>query len=1318
MAPNLFALHRPAFMPRLAAAAPWTWPPERRRRVALRWLRGLGIAVAILLVLWALLWLAVPPLLKSQAQQRLGDLLGRTVTIGAVQFAPWSLQLTLRDVAIAGPDAAAKPLLQVDRIYADADWRSLFRLAPVIAALEIDAPRVNLARTAPGRYDFDDIVERLKPPPRDEPEPRPPMRFALYNLQVRDGALSFDDWPVARRHEVDKLLLSLPFLSSLPSQVEVTVEPRLAFTFDGAAFDTGAQTTPFARDRETSMTLKMGDLDLANVWPYLPPLPVDLQRGRAQADVSLHFALRDDGSQSVSLRGAVKVSDIALTDRGGAPLAAWRSLQVALADVQPLQRKAALGTVRFEGLEVMLVRDADGHFNMMKLMPPAPAGGAPDKQPPSGAQAGSAAPPQAPWQASVQSFELGGARVRWNDSLTPRAPALSFDDIDATIGPITWPVTQPAELALKGQLHQAGQEAVAARLELQGRATPAQASASVHLEEADLSVFAPYLVPSFKPQVEGRAAADAKVDWAADPPALVVNLAHAGVDALRIVDPQQARRSNEKKPRDAVAWKRLDVADVQLDVPGRKVAIGRVELHEPQFVVERARDGGLNVARWMAAPATPSGSEPDAARPVAEAVATLRGPAPWQVTLAQASLAGGQLSWRDEAAPGPTANDPVQLDVHAIRAVVEGLSWPVATAQAQLQLSAQVADPAALREQRRVRGGSIDWKGRVVAQPLALRGALRVERFPLHALERYATGAVNASLQRGQLQWRGEVALRERPRGIEANVAGDLLLADLHVFGRDPATGAVSPDELIGWQALNVRGLQVALVPSARPRIGVGEAVLSDFYSQLVLSEDGRFNVRDVARRGAPAAPPGGFAVGPQIAPTEPAKPDGAKADAPQADTAKPAQGEAAGAAAATATKPEPAAAAEPAASAVRGRLPLDISVGGLQFVNGRVDYTDRLIRPNFSAALSELNGRLGAFDSTSGEMATLELNGRIAGTGLLDVRGSLNPMADPLALDVAAKATEIELAPLSPYAGKYAGYAIERGKLSMDLHYNVQPDGRLEAKNHVILNQLTFGEHIDSPNATKLPVRLAVALLSDRNGVIDVNLPISGSINDPQFSVGGIIVKIIVNLIVKVITAPFSWLAGGSAEDLSYVAFGPGTAAMAAGADAALDKVANALQERPSLQMTVTGAADPSSEADAIREAMLQQRLLAQRRNEVLRSGSAASAPTSVPPEERERLLRAVYRDADIPDKPRNIIGLAKDIPAPEMEALLKKHMRVSEDTARQLALQRGLAVRDALVAKGLPSERMFLAAPKLHVSGEDDAAWTPRAQLSLAVR
>ena len=185
---DLLALTRPPFVPRLAAAAPWNWAPDRRRHVARRALRALAIALAVVLLMWGVLWLAVPPLLKSQAQHRLSELLGRTVTIGAVEFQPWSLRLTLRDFTVAGAAGATPPLLQVDRIHADADWRSMIRLAPIVDAFEVDAPRVHLTRTAAGRYDIDDIVERLRPPPSAAPaEPKPTARFALNNVQVRDG---------------------------------------------------------------------------------------------------------------------------------------------------------------------------------------------------------------------------------------------------------------------------------------------------------------------------------------------------------------------------------------------------------------------------------------------------------------------------------------------------------------------------------------------------------------------------------------------------------------------------------------------------------------------------------------------------------------------------------------------------------------------------------------------------------------------------------------------------------------------------------------------------------------------------------------------------------------------------------------------------------------------------------------------------------------------------------------------------------------------------------------------------------------------------
>jgi hypothetical protein len=354
--------------------------------------------------------------------------------------------------------------------------------------------------------------------------------------------------------------------------------------------------------------------------------------------------------------------------------------------------------------------------------------------------------------------------------------------------------------------------------------------------------------------------------------------------------------------------------------------------------------------------------------------------------------------------------------------------------------------------------------------------------------------------------------------------------------------------------------------------------------------------------------------------------------------------------------------------------------------------------------------------------MAALELRGRAAGTALLEVRGALNPTAEPLALDIAAKATDLELAPLSPYAGKYAGYAIERGKLSLDVSYRIEPDGRLAAKNQIVLNQLTFGERINSPEATSLPVRLAVALLTDRNGVIDLDLPLSGSVNDPQFSLFGLVLKVIGKLLVKAVTAPFALLAGGSGPDLSQLPFEPGSARFAPEGAQTLARAAKALLDRPALQLTITGLADPAEERAAMQAAALQTRLGEEQRRERARAGQPLAGDAPLPPlsvAERAALLQRLYETTPLPDRPRNLIGLLKTLPTAEVESRLRAATLVSTDTARDLALQRSLAVRNALAARGLPVDRLFLAAPRLRLTSEDDAAaWVPRAELSLAVR
>ncbi len=1224
------------------------------------WVRRVAWTAAALLLLGIVSWLAVPPLLKWQAQLRLTEALGRNVTIGQVDFKPWALALAVNDLVIAGAAPATEPLLKVVRLRVDLSLSSLLRRAPVIEALELDAPQLRVARTEAGHYDVDDLIARFTP--KTDAAPAEPVLFALYNLQVRDAQVRFDDRPAGRVHSVSALQLGLPFLSNLPAQVDVKVAPRLAFKLDGTAFDSDALATPFAQTRAGELKLVLGELDLARYLPYVPAsLPVRIARGVVSADLALQFSMPAGGAPNLSLHGAVGARDIMLTDAAGEPLLAWKQLKLGLRDVQPLARQLGFGGLQLSGVQLHAARDAGGRINLLALAAEpaaAPASGAP----PAAASAAAA------WQVSFETLELSDARVLWNDAATKPAAALQLDGLNLRVEQLQWPVKQAMAFSLGGSLRAQRDGAPAwGSFSAEGPITDHDARLTLKLDTLALEAFAPYLSAALVPRVEGRLSAQATLDWsaAAGAPRLKLAIDSATLDALRLREP--AERGARTAP-EALSFKQIVLADVQLDVTGRSVVLGSVKLLQPSVAVAREADGRLNLQRWVVAPAAPSAASAPASRaPVVE-------PA-WNVQVKELLLDGGQLRVSDALARrGDAPAEPLRFDVSQLRLALQNLQWQTdrAVPAARVQLRAFVAAPGAAREPG---AGAVEWKGQVGVQPLLANGTLRIERFPVHLFEPYFGAKLQLSLLRAEAGYTGNLALASSAAGLDVQAAGDVLLGDVHVSARGGG------DKLLSWQSFGLKGVKFAMKPGARPQLEIGEAALNDFYSRVVITEQGRFNLQDLGAAPAPA----GAASAPPVA----AVGGGASATAPEAG------------------------------------LPLDIHIGATKLSNGKVDFSDRFVRPNYSAALTELNGSLGALRSDTRETATLEVRGRAAGTALLEIGGQINPFAKPLALDITAKATDLELAPLSPYAGKYAGYAIERGKLSMEVAYKIDADGKLDAKNQVILNQLTFGEKIDSPDATKLPVLLAVALLKDRHGVIDINLPVSGSLNDPQFSIGGIIWKVILNLLTKALTAPFALLAGAASEDLSLVEFRPGTALVSAGGSSAIDKVAKALIDKPGLKMTVTGAADPVSEREAFLSAALEARLATEARREALRSGApaaaagasaAASALVPLGAEERARALRQLYKDTEIPNKPRNALGFVKDIPGPEMEALLKSRLVVSSETMRELAVQRGITVRDALIAKGLPSERLFLAAPKLRASGEGEAGWTPRVQLNLS--
>jgi len=1327
----------PAWRTRLAAAA-------RGGGRAGRWLRRFVIGLAVLAVL---AWIAVPLVVRYLGESQGSRLVGRPLRIGAVHFNPLTLRMRLEDVAIAGTAPGQPDAFAFRSLALALKWRTVWEGAPVASEAVLEAPVVRVARTGPGHFDVDDIISRML---ERKTERGHALQWAVYNIRIENGRVEFDDRPVGRRHLVEQLTLGVPFVSTLPEDEEVRVQPRLAFVLDGARYDSLAQATPFHLDRTGTFELHTGDVALA---PWLAYWPAALgwrpTQGRVRADATLAFSTPPKGAAHWSLAGELRVDDLALVDAAGAPLVGWRGLALRMREIQPFERKATFDRIAIDGLDLALDRDARGELNLVRAFRQAPAGApsASAASPASGGTSASAASAAAvsaeaapaPWRVAADTIDVSG-RVAWRDASVAPVAAYAVEDLRVRIAHVRWPLppgpvasapaaapaasapasamsasasalasapaptasapppapkaTQPSDgvrvqatarwvpaapasasaAAPHGPAKAASAPAGPATLALEGSIGERASELEARIERLPLAPLRPYLSQRGAPATEGELSTRVRARWDGMPAAApeTVDVAQLEVDELRLHGAGRAAP--------ATAWRHLQLENLHADLPRREITLERVKLGQPEVWLERDSGGTLNVARWWGGGA---GAGDDAAtRPAAPPAAAGDRPG-WQVLIGGAAIADGKLHWRDAPAAGPVA-----LDVDTLQLDADGLAWPAGgRAPARLKLKARVApgDRSA-----GAGAGRLDFEGSLGLSPVAWQGRLRVERLPLHAADAYLAAASPVRLLHADVGWRGTVEGAATPQGLKLAAKGDALLTDLHARARyaaDPA--AAGGEDLLSWQSLAVRGTDLALTPGQVPRLGVGDIALAGAYARLVVTEEGHFNLTDLAPPAAASAPAGAASAA-----TEPAS------------AAAPLQAAAAGSA--------------PAGAAPGGAAPPDIRIGGIHWSDTRLQYTDRLIRPNYSAELSELSGSLGAFSTRAPDLAPLVLKGRIEGTGVLDVQGELNPLAKPLALDIRARAHDIELAPLSPYAGKYAGYAIERGKLTMNVHYKVQPDGRLEATNQVVLNQLTFGDKVDSPSATKLPVLFAVALLKDRNGVIDVNLPIGGSINDPQFSVGGIIWKLILNLLERAITAPFSLLAGGGEHDLSQVLFVPGTPRLKEGSDETLDKVAKALQERPGVQLTITGLADADQEHADLQAANLEARLVGLRRTELLQAGEAAVPDVpEVSPEDRTRLVKRLYADTKLPGKPRNVLGLAKDLPQPEMETRLREGLPLPADAARALAVQRAAVVRDALVARGLPNERMFVASPKVHGAGSaEPGEWLPHVQLELSSR
>ena len=621
------------------------------------------------------------------------------------------------------------------------------------------------------------------------------------------------------------------------------------------------------------------------------------------------------------------------------------------------------------------------------------------------------------------------------------------------------------------------------------------------------------------------------------------------------------------------------------------------------------------------------------------------------------------------AAKPPPANPPAKgkadrpwvfkvkrasVDRYAVRFEDRTTDPPVEIALDRLQLRAENAT-----NERGHRGkftfstmynrqGSVSLGGSFAVDPPSAAAKIQAKALPIGPMQPYYTERVKILLTGGSVSLDGNVSVDARKDSpLSATFQGEVNVDDFSSL--DKALG----EEFLKFANLHFGGVEVRYNPTS---VAIQEIALTDFYSRLIVNPDGTLNVQGIVAKGEPGQD------------NTAAKPATAQATAAPADnTAKP---------------PD-----------------TPIRIDALTLQGGKVNFSDQYIKPNYSATLVEIGGRVSGLSSEETLLADVDLRGKLENSAPLEIRGKINPLAKDLFLDLKVDFQDMDLSPLSPYSGRYAGYGIQKGKLSLSLKYHIEKR-KLESENKVFLDQFTFGEAVDSPDATKLPVRLAVALLKDREGEIHLDLPVSGSIDDPKFSVWGVVWQILKNLLVKAATSPFALLGAlfGGGEELSYLEFEPGGHVVPSSEEGKLGNLEKALHDRPALKLEIEGHVDMEKDREGLRQLIFQRKVAAQKVEDLSKAGQPVPALDNVRVDAAEypKYLARAYKREKFP-KPRNIVGMAKDLPVAEMEKLMLTNVQVTQDDLRQLAVERSSHVRDRLIASGkVEPGRIFLVEPK----------------------
>ena len=733
------------------------------------------------------------------------------------------------------------------------------------------------------------------------------------------------------------------------------------------------------------------------------------------------------------------------------------------------------------------------------------------------------------------------------------------------------------------------------------------------------------------------------------------------------------------------------------DAFGRTADVQSISTSGGRFAVRRNADATLNLIELS----KPSAEATNAAGSIAILLQSLtnvvelllRSTNAWQGTVHEIKVEDYAARVEDFSTPRP-----VRVDMDHITVSLRNVSNLPGT-----NITADVA----LRWNT---NGTVKTETSLSLFPVQAAVKLALNNLEIRALDPYLDPFLNLLITKGTVGLDGLAELVATTNGLpEVSFQGDMRVDDF------ATVDGLMTEDFLKCHRLRVSGIEARLNPL---ELSINQVYLEDAYARLVIATEKTNNLFAVLRKTE----------------TQPAATGG---EAPTPAEKKPAKG-----------TPRFAMPTNLLASAAM--LPR-IKIGSVVLSNAQLNYLDRSLKPNVALAVGQVSGSISGLSSEELARADVHLTGKVDNTAPMEITGKINPLTKNEFTDVKVAFHGIELVPTSPYAGKFIGYRLTKGNLSLDLHYQLA-EGKLKGQNLVTLDQLTLGEKVNSPDATTLPVKLGIAILKDRSGKIDLDVPVEGSLGDPEFKLGKVITRALVNVITRIVTSPFAALGslfGGKGEEISYQDFAPGSYELQPSNKEKLDTLVKGLFERPALQLEIEGSVDTGADRDALRRQKLAKEFRTKKWTFLRKSVRSRLTPDEVEltPDEYNSYLKQAYAAAFSPEavtaraqkggvgvaptaatpgaasSPRGASAArsspsypvkgaaallsaskprAPKLPSQDMESQLLELIEITETDFQLLASERAKRVKEYVLQAGkLEPERVFLAEKSENAAG-----------------